>query len=310
LSKRVGYWLGVLAGVGLLAAGVVIGISGYAATAGPDGAVRGYFAALARGDAPAALGFGDLPGGPHTLLTSTVLHDQQRIAPLRDVQLKGVRQSGDRATVSVSYALAFPGDRVVQHVTIRLHHKGGWRLDATAVPLQLDVGAAVRRMSIVGAGIPAGRTLVFPGALPIRFDTPYLELDPSVDVVRFGSPQEMVVAVRPTEAARSAMLAAARGRLQTCVTGRPDPTCPLPSERYVPGSLHGAVVGGLHAWSVRLEDTDPNGSLRLTGRATVRGSYRRLDFHNIAVRGSGTVDVPLSALAYAVPPLVFRWAEP
>src|ERR1700753_1320051 len=105
--RRALYWTAVLIAVGALAGGAVIASPGYSATAGPDGAVRGYFDALARSDAPAALAFGGLPPGPRDMLTSQVLAEQQQIAPLRNVQIHDVRQDGSQATVRYSYRLGF-----------------------------------------------------------------------------------------------------------------------------------------------------------------------------------------------------------
>ena len=64
--RRALYWSAVVLAVAVLAGGAVFAYLGYRSTAGPDGTVRGYFAALARADAPAALGFGRLPAGPPT----------------------------------------------------------------------------------------------------------------------------------------------------------------------------------------------------------------------------------------------------
>lgn len=306
--RRAFFWLGVLLGVVLLGVGAVVGISGYAATGGLDGTVRGYFAALARGDASGALGFGDLPDGSHALLTPTVLREQLRNAALRQVRVGAARQTGERASVPVSYVLAFPGQDVHVHTTVAVHrHAGNWRLDATVVPTQLQVAPAIERMSIVGAAVPTGPTLLFPGALPMHFDTPYLQLDPSIDSVSFDSGAYTTVVLQPTSAARRAFAAALRTGLQRCLAGGAAPSCPQPDERYVPGSLRGTVQGALQNLTVSLDGTDPVGTLLATGDATVHGSYRRLNFDNVAVAHSGTIDLPVRATAYAVAPLTIRW---
>ena len=49
----------VVVAVLLLAGGSVVAVRSWLATSGPAGTVRGYLAALAGGDAPSALAFGD-----------------------------------------------------------------------------------------------------------------------------------------------------------------------------------------------------------------------------------------------------------
>jgi hypothetical protein len=304
------YWVGVLLAVALLGTGAVIGAVGYAKTAGPDTIVRGYFAAIARADAPAALSYGDVPNGPHTLLTATVLREQQRIAPLRHFEVRSTHRHGSRASVDVTYTLAFPALNVPVRVAVPLHQTGGdWRLDRVAIPTELEATTARERESIVGAGIPAGRTLLFPGALPIRFDTPYLQLDPAKDQVSFDALSITGVFVEASARGRAAVLAAVRRKLTACVSGPPDPACPLPDERYVPGSVHGSVVGELRVAAVELASLDASGTLQFKGDVSVRGTYRRLDFHNRAVAGHGAVGLHVNAVAYAVAPLTITWAR-
>jgi hypothetical protein len=304
------YWLWIVAAVALLAGGAVVGIRGYAKTAGADGVVRGYFAALARSDAADALAFGDIPAGPHTLLTATVLREQQRIAPLRDYSVGVVRRSGDSATVEVTYTLDFDARAITDTDTVRLHrNSAGWRLDRVAIPTELESSTARDRQSIVGAGIPAGPTLLFPGALPVGLDTPYLELDPERDRISFDALPQTTIYVDVSAAGRNAATAAARAKLLRCLADRPDATCPLPNERYVPGSIHGTLTGGLKDVSVELAP-DRIGTLRVHARATVSGSYARLDFRNQRIDGRGLVDVEVNAVAYAVAPLALRWTLP
>lgn len=302
------FWVGVLLSALLVAGGVVIGALGYAKTAGPDGAVRGYFDALGRSDAAAALSYGDVPAGPHTLLTATVLREQQHLAPLRHVTIGTTHRDGSKASVQVRYTLAFPGKAQPVEESVGVHRAGSdWRLDEVAISTQLQASAARQRQSIVGAGIPAGQTLVFPGALPISLDTPLLRLDPSRDSVSFDALTTTPISVEATPAARSAMVAAVAATLRRCLSGPADVTCPLPDERYVPGSIHGTITGHLDPSNVILDSVDPAGLLRFSAAVSVTGSYRRLDFHNRPVAGHGSVDLAVNALAYARAPLVITW---
>jgi hypothetical protein len=101
------FWTAVLLSAAAVLGGSAYAICAHRADPGPQDAVTGYFAALTRGDAPAALAFGAVPRGPHEFLTSAVLAEQQRIAPMRDVRISGVSRTGSRAAVRFSYRLGF-----------------------------------------------------------------------------------------------------------------------------------------------------------------------------------------------------------
>jgi hypothetical protein len=309
--KRGLYWSAVVLGVLLLVVGSTFAVLGYAETAGPAGVVRGYFAALARGDAADALAFGDVPEGPHTLLTSEVLHAQQRVAPLQHFAIVATHRTGDRARVTVRYALAFPNSAQTINGSVPVHRAHGeWRLDEVAIPTSLELDRALQRATIVGAGIPAGDTLLFPGAVPITFDTPYLQLNAAEDSVGFGSDPGTRVFVEVSRAGRMAAVAAVEHALGACLAGRGDATCPLPSERYVPGTIRGRtaepVAGKL---TIELADDDV-GVLQISGDEPVDAStYRRLTFDNRPQRGSGRVVLGLHARAYAVAPLQLVWTR-
>src|ERR1700759_646590 len=105
--RRASYWTAVVLALAALFGGSLYAYVAYRETAGPDGTVRGYFAALERGDASSALGFGDVPAGPTDLLTDEGLVQQQAIAPLQDVSIDAVAEHGSRASVQVSYQLRF-----------------------------------------------------------------------------------------------------------------------------------------------------------------------------------------------------------
>ena len=55
--------------------------------------------------------------------------------------------------------------------------------------------------------------------------------------------------------------------------------------------------------------TSAAGVLTVSGSVSVTGTYQRLTFANRAVVGSGTVQLPVSAQAYARTPLSFVWSQ-
>jgi hypothetical protein len=307
------FWAAVLAALIAFVGGGAFAYVTYAATAGPDGAVKGYFAALARGNAPAALGFGDLPPGPHELLTSTVLRAQRKLAPIRHVRIVATQQSGDIAKVTVEYDLDFADS--TQHVSDDIavrRQKGSWRLERTAATTELQLRQARDRATILGGPVPDGTVLVFPGALPITFDTPYLRLAPSARSVDLSAHDATDLSVQVTAAGRRATQAAVVAALRNCLTGgaRPDPRCPVPSSRTVPGTVRASVrAADVRAiTSLKLAATS-RGLVTITGQLRVRAHYTALDFENQPVARTGVVTLPLRATAYATAPTTITWTE-
>lgn len=311
--RRALYWTAVALAATALVAGSLVAWVAYRSTAGPDGAVRGYFTALADGDAARALGFGDLPAGDRALLSSRVLREQQRLAPITQVAVMATERHGDRAVVTVQYRLGFRGGAQQAVDTVEVRKQGhGWRLTRTAVVTRLALTGAQRRASVLGAPVPDGTVLLFPGALPIRFDTPYLQLDAGTDSVRLSDGDVTPADVQVSPAGRAAVTAAVRTALSRCLGGgRVDPRCPLPSDRYVPGSLRGRIAPSAVATLSLSVAGDPDGVIGISGHAVpVTGRYEVLDFENLPVARTGTLQLAVSARAYAVAPLRIGWSRP
>ncbi len=307
------FWVAVLAALVAFVGGGAFAYVTYAATAGPDGAVKGYFAALARGNAPAALGFGDLPAGPHELLTSTVLRAQRKIAPIRHVRIAGTQRSGDTAKVTVAYDLDFADS--TQHVSDDIavrRHKGSWRLERTAATTELQLQQASDRATVLGGAVPEGTVLVFPGALPITFDTPYLRLAPTTRSVDLDAHDTMDLSVQVTAEGRRATEAAVVAALRNCLSGgaRADPRCPVPSSRAVPGTVRASVRAAdvRQVASVKLAATS-RGLITISGQLSIRAHYTALDFENQPIARTGVVTLPLRATAYATAPTTVTWTE-
>lgn len=298
------HWVGVLLAAGLIAAGTTAARRGVAAADGPATVVRAYFTALARADAPAALAAGTVPAGQHDLLTSTVLAEQQRLAPTRLVRATTVAQHARTAQVRVTYEV---DAGVLQRVTesVGLTRAGGrWRLDRVAAATQLRLDRAGQRATILGGALPRGRVLLFPGAVPVRFDSLDLELDPAHSTVPFTADPTTVLSTLPSAAGRSSAVAGVTALLERCLAGHGDATCPAPPARTVPGSVRGTITDS--ALSVTMTNS-PAGELAVSGTVTVRGSWRQLTYANLAVQRRGTTTLGVHAIAYAVSPLAFRW---
>jgi hypothetical protein len=303
--RRALYWIAVVVAIGALVSGAIVAYVGYSATAGPDGAVKGYFAALARSDAPAALAFGGLPAGPRDMLTSQVLAEQQQIAPLRNVRIGNATQHGGHAVVHYSYRLLFAAGAQTVRGQVRLRDTdAGWRLRRVATPVTVQLAQAVDRSAFAQTSIPSGRTVLFPGALPIRFDTDYLALRPATPQVRLDAADSFKLSARPSASARSQLTKAVQHRMTSCVSA-PPPTadCPLPSARYVPGSLRGKLVGNVSHELHFAVSSEAAGAIEVDGTVAFRGSYRRLTYDNVTETRHGRLRLQVHAAAYAVRPL-------
>lgn len=290
------------------AAGSTIAVTSYRDSAAPSRVVAAYFAALSRSDAPAALAVSELPtDGSRRWLTDTVLAAQNHVAPLVDAHIGTVTTHGNHATAQYSYVLKFAnGSRTVNGAVALTRTSAGWRLAPGVASTSLQMDGADDRLAFAGADLPDGSVLLFPGALPITLDTPYLEADSSTDSVGLDAAAITPIRLVPTAAARNALLTALTARVRSCVRGGElAPSCPLPNSGTVPGSLHGRVVGTPKVrFALR---SDSAGTIVLIGTATFRGTYRLLDFDNEAHARSGDLHIPLDAIAYPVAPLALQF---
>lgn len=294
----------------LLAIGSVLTITGYLRKADPANTVRDYFAALERADAPAALGFGDLPAGRHQLLTSEVLRAQRAIAPISHLSVLAVDRTDGGAAVTVAYSLPFPDRTVPVSDKVAVTRRDGrWRLAAVAVPTELRLPAAQHRATVTGAAVPSGPVLLFPGASPISLDTPNLMLAENSRTVHFSAPGPQVINVVVSSTGETTIDAAVNAAVTRCLTATTrDPSCPLPDDdRAVPGTLRGTVQGtDRSALSLQVM-SNPDGRIEINGTLTVSGTYTRLDFDNMPQTKSGTAQLPLVGLCYATSPTTIVW---
>jgi hypothetical protein len=287
--------------------GSVLAWRSYPAPMSPQQVARAYFAALAHADAPAALGLGAVPPGPHEFLTGAVLREQDRIAPMRAIVIGDVVRSGDRARVGYRYALGFSGGEEIYSGTLHLvHTPSGWRLARAAVPTKLVLSDALERLTFAGTRFPSRRTLLFPGALPARFDNGYLRLDPATAAVAPTTGARMFVTVEPTALARARLLDALERTVDRCNRAtQPQSTCPQASRSIVPGSLRGQLVRPL-AGGITFGVRGAAGELTMTGSVTFAGRYDELGHDRVVRKHTGRLVLPVSGGAYPVAPLSLR----
>jgi hypothetical protein len=291
----------------LLAGGAALIVHAVDPGGGPDATVTGYFAALQRGDAPAALAYGDVPPGDRTLLTADALHEQLTLAPLTDVRVTRTSRRRTVADVTVRYRLGFPGAAQDLVTTVPVHRTDGrWRLARTAIATTVRLGQAGQRATVLGTRLPDRPVLLFPGAVPIRLDTPYLQLIPGQASVDFGTGAVATVGVTVSAAGRRQAGAAVLAGLRACLAGRGPITCPQPDERYLPGTLRGTLATSAPDLDVTVGD-GAAGVLEVTGQVPAQARYQRLAYDNRPVAGHGRVELAVTARGYATAPLRLAW---
>ena len=310
-QRRGAFWAAVVVAVLAVAGGGAVAASGSMANSDPSSVVRAYFTALVHADAPAALALGPVPSGSRTLLSSAALRAQQQTAPIRDVTVVPATTRGPSASVRVRYHLAFASGDVAVASTIALRRHGGvWQLDRSALVTTPALSSSSQRATLLGGTVPTQPVPMFPGAVPIEFDSPYLQVLPATDSLAFGATDaQLEVAI--TAAGRRAMTAAVLGALRACLTGfaaAASATCPEPDERVIPGSVRGRISGPLQHANLVLSP-DAVGQFGLSATVPTQVTYQRLDFRNSLRAHTGHELIALHAVGYAVAPIQLRWAR-
>ncbi len=309
--RRRWFWVAVGGALALIVVGTVVAVLAFEDRADPAATARSYFAAVARADAPAALGYGDLPDGDRSFLTSDVLRAQRRTAAISRISVVAVERSGARATATVQYALGFAdGSTVVSDRVNMIDRDGRWRLTPSAVALQLNVSAARHRMTLAGASVPTSTVALFPGALPLTLDTPALNVSADSRTIRFVAGTVHAVDIGVSPAGRAAVQTAVDGSLRACLAGtaRPQALCPLPADtRAIPGTLRSTKPGQPSASLSFRVTNDSDGQIAIDGQATVTGSYTTLSFDNVAQTKTGSTPVTLHGQCYASTPQTIVW---
>ncbi|HEX8079276.1 MAG TPA: hypothetical protein VF557_03625 [Jatrophihabitans sp.] len=299
----------------------LLALDRHAERSSPESVARSYFQALADGDAPAALALAaDPPRGQW--LTSVVLGQQLRLAPLADISVRPASRLGSTATVEVRYRLLFgSGARSVSD-TARLTRRGSsWWMSRVASTVRVTAGSpGADRLRLAGRKLPAAAVMLFPGALPLAADPPGLRVRDTGPasgagdrlMVRLADAELLAkVAVSMSAALRAQVEQAVDRLLAGCLKGSNDPLCPLPgSDRPVPGSLRGsAPLIKTVTPRIALAAAQP-GVVSVRARVPVQGSWQVWDFENQAVRRTGKVTVEVSARVALDRPAVARWDPP
>ena len=196
--------------------------------------------------------YGSAPLGNTAYLTTDVLKDQLAVGSISHFQVLTVTRTGstgNSAKVNVNYQLSGPGAGHVITDTVPMIRKNRrWWLADTAVATNVSLSRAQQRASFAGSVFPTGSVLLFPGALPIKFDTPDLQIDTGRSSVEFSATDNAGLVVEASTAGIGAARAAVGSALTACLAATStDVFCPVPgyestTVRAVPASLHGTLA--------------------------------------------------------------------
>lgn len=250
-----------------------------AVTVGSAGAaVKDYLEALARGDAAAALAYGDTRPAQPNLLTDDILRQQLAQWPLTNITILSQEAAGAEANVHVS---ADFGDQTSDAtVLVRKNDSGQWKLPSAAIKIagsdspMVPMGAA-RTTTVFGQPIPAAGTYVFPGYLQLGSTSSYLRADTSrpllLDALNLVTNDGLNLAAAfalNDDKVRPALNDAIDAALAMCAhTTLLDPPGRCPKVADAAGLVEGTVARGeIDPSGVRVEKFNP-----VLMYATVRG---------------------------------------
>lgn len=304
------FWFTLLLATALTLAGTSFVIGAYEADAMPDTVVRQYFAALEDGDAAAALGYGAVPTGSHDLLTPAVLAAQNATGSIEGLAVRDVQSSGNTAVVDITYTVGLAGGPHTVRDSVPVVRRGhGWRLAQSAIPVNLNPDGGSALATLAGADVPTGDFLMFPGAVPVTYATPNLQLQSSSSVLRFVDGGTLDVEASVTDQGRRTILPALRTALVACLAGKSpaQPLCPVPDARSdVPGSLRGTVTD-VNPNTIGMTVNTGDGKIDITGTVYVSATYQQLDQNNMAT-DQRTTATTIKAYCYATTPTTIGWS--
>ncbi|MFC7756023.1 hypothetical protein [Tsukamurella soli] len=145
-------------------------------------AVKGYLAALARGDADAALAYGVDQPASRELLTDDVLKQQIAKWPITNVRILDDTSSGNASGVGMATVhVAATFGTTVSDATVDAKKVGNtWKLATAAVKITADVGgsedASADTLTVFGKPAGTGTAYVFPGYQAFGSSDPYLDV--------------------------------------------------------------------------------------------------------------------------------------
>jgi hypothetical protein len=315
-------WLAAVIALFALVGGGYLAVASYLSSAEPGDVAMAYFNSLARGDAARALSYGPVPAGDRRYLSAEVLKAQLAAGAISAPQVISIAKTPghpDSSTVNLSYRLTTPdgASRTVTDVVPMIRKDRHWWLAASAVTTRVGLQQATQRATFAGTALPDQAVLLFPGALPITFDTPNLELSGIESTVQFNVSDNSRVGVEASPAGITAARSSVGTALAACLgASSTDVFCPAPGNgsstvRAVPGSLRGTLAPKATDGLTVTVPNDAHGLFVVAGTVTVNGKYLALSYTNVATPMTDpAISVMISAHCYASAVGPVTWTSP
>ncbi len=225
------------------------GNSGGGAGSAAD-AVKGYLAALARGDAEAALSYSDDQPASKDFLTNDVLKKQIAKWPISNVRILNDDSGAAGIGMGQVHVAATFGDKVSDATVRTKRTNKRWYLESAAIKLRPDPGSSIngadKTLTLFGKPISGQTTYVFPGYVDIGSSSPYLDVKSQpllLDTLNSYTPWVQAT-YSLNDAGNKAVIDALGTAFAACERSsalKPPPPCPLAGlddYKYVEGSAH------------------------------------------------------------------------
>lgn len=217
-------------------------------------AVKGYLAALARGDAETALSYSDDQPASKDFLTDDVLKKQIAKWPITNVRILNDDSSAASIGFGQVHVAATFGDKVSDATLRTKRNNKRWYLESAAIKVQPSPGGSVngadKTLTLLGKPIGGNTSYVFPGYVDIASSNPYLGVTAKpllLDSLTSYAPW-IQAEYSLNDAGSKAVTDALTSAFASCQTSNalnPPPPCPMQALdpfKYVEGTAHWGVA--------------------------------------------------------------------
>jgi hypothetical protein len=249
LLVTVGAGVAVIVVIVIVGAFTLFGGGGGGGAGSPSAAVKGYLEALARGDAEAALSDGADQPASKELLTDDILKKQIEKMPISNIRILG-DNAADAAGVGQVHVTVSFGDQSSDATLPVKKADGRWKLDASAVRLDFSRFTATNQAmeTLTAFGKPVGKSVayVFPGWIDWGSSNKNIAVKAKpvlLESLSSSAAATVVPTLSVSDAARAAIVANLKQRLDTCAQSK----SVLP-ERCPQRMIHPGIVDGTVTW--------------------------------------------------------------
>jgi hypothetical protein len=229
----------------------IISFSDSGASGNAGDTVKGYLAALSRGDAAAALGYSTDQPASKDLLSDDILKKQIARWPISDVKILDDNSAHSFGFAQVHVAAKFGGN--TSDVTMSVKKNGkDWKLEHAAIKLDsINAGVgedALKTVTFFGKSVAGSPAYIFPGWVDVASTNPNLAVKPKkpylLDALTLTGTYLNDLDFTLSDSGQTATMSAISAALADCAKSNllSPPNCP--QHAYDPD-----LVDGTAAWS-------------------------------------------------------------